>query len=211
MKKVILTDVDGVLLNWESNLLDFLIEKENVSEKVLMNVRKYIETFSVTDFKKAFSNNFDLVTDYNNSIYSKSLTPLPDAQDIINNIKNQYDIIAITAMGTSKEAISNREENLEKYFPNAIKEIRFVDLNQSKKDHFIDLTKKYGENIICYVDDASYNSQVFHEVNKNATNFYMNRYREAKIPTGNIKIVDNWYEISDQIKLENKKVKKYKI
>lgn len=209
MKKIILTDVDGVLLNWESHLLDFAIQR-NVNFNILSGIQKYLKSFSVVDFEKVFKMDPEFVTDYNNSDFSKKFKPLKDAQDIINNIKDEYDIIAVTAMGTEKKAMDNRRENLEEYFPNAIKDIRFVNLGESKKDHFIDLIDKYGDNIICYVDDASHNTNIFNEVNKNAINFYMNRYRESELPKGEFTTINNWYDISDKLGLKLKEVEEEK-
>jgi len=112
MKKTILTDVDGVLLNWEYAFDVWMVEqgfrKQEGEEFVYgMNVRYGIEQ---SQAKK-------LIKTFNESAVMGFIPPLRDAVEYVTKMADEgYTFHAITSMSTQYHAKKLRKQNLDKLF-----------------------------------------------------------------------------------------------
>ena len=112
MKKTILTDVDGVLLNWEYAFDIWMLEqgfKKQEGEEFVygMEIRYGIEK---SQAKK-------LIKTFNESAVMGFLPPLRDAVEYVTKMFDEgYTFHAITSMSTNYHAKKLRVQNLDKLF-----------------------------------------------------------------------------------------------
>ncbi|AUE22791.1 hypothetical protein Ah1_00273 [Aeromonas phage Ah1] len=164
-KKIIVTDVDGVLLSWASNL-PFFCAEYNIPTDVVIDLiiderfRKAGEIFQCNQ-----EHGENLIRMYNNSKWFRGLKAYDDALLWVNRLKKDFDFVATTAIGSDFQVSVNRMSNLNVLFPNAFKEILTCDHNESKSNMFRHVKERYGEeNVVGYVDDLHHHLESFHRV-----------------------------------------------
>lgn len=111
-QKLILTDCDGVLLEWNSAFENFMNDKGyplNQEKKCHYSLSKR-HGVSVELGNK-------LVTEFNTSRAIRNLSPLKDSIQYVDLLKKEgFQFVAITSLGSSQESLDNRAYNLEKLF-----------------------------------------------------------------------------------------------
>ncbi|ADM79893.1 hypothetical protein phiAS5_ORF0050 [Aeromonas phage phiAS5] len=164
-KKIFVTDVDGVLLSWASNL-PFFCAEYNIPTDVVIDLiiderfRKAGEIFQCNQ-----EHGENLIRMYNNSKWFRGLKAYDDALLWVNKLKSKYDFVATTAIGSDFQVSVNRMSNLNVLFPGAFKEILTCDHHESKRKMFLHVKEKYGEqNVVGYADDLYHHLQTFHTV-----------------------------------------------
>ena len=194
-KKVVATDVDGVLLSWQSGL-PYFAQKYNLPLDHILEMivdERFIapkDLFGTED--EVFAQ--QLLDKYNSSDFIRYLAPYADALKVINRMKDGYDFVAITALGDSVDARLNRQFNLNALFPGAFKEIYMCPHNSSKKELFKRVKEKYGEKLVCYVDDLPKHMNDAADVfPKDVELFWM--ARGERDGACNAKVVPTWYEV----------------
>lgn len=198
-KKVILTDIDGVTTKWQSGLPHFLA-KHNIPTDSCLDMF-YTEQFKspkdIFGCDEELANK--LLIEYNNSPFIRYLSPYDDALHVINSLKNEYDFVAITALGNATTVSLNRIANLNSLFPSAFKEVLVVDAHESKTKQFKYALEKYGDRIVCYIDDLIKNlsdsRKVFGDM-ENFYNFHMVRVNGGRLLSTSEMVVSNWYDIA---------------
>jgi len=206
MKPVILTDVDGVLVSWQSNLPFFAAEHNIPTERIIEMVvdgkcRDPKEIFGCDDRLS-----HQLFLEYNNSKWIRGLKGYRDALEVVNSMKKDFDFVAITAIGRSPQSSLNRIANLNILFPGAFNEIMVVDYNESKLGCFQEAYEKYYDNIVGWIDDSiphvnDYHSAVLHPVNKMPNPIWMNRGPDTDdVLEEGIHIANNWYDVEKILK-----------
>lgn len=152
-KKIIITDVDGILVKWQSGLAYFAQKYQLPVENILklMVADKFIPPAEIFDCDEEFA--IRLLMKYNNSDFIRYLAPYSDALKVVNEVKVEYDFVAVTALGNSVDAHLNRQFNLNALFPGAFKDIMVCDYNESKDALLQKARDKYGSKIIAFVDD----------------------------------------------------------
>lgn len=148
MKKKILCDVDGVVLNWLSKLPEYLVKRGHDPEPAIRAYShgEFIGHSEITGLPEEEA--FQLILDYNESEYIKYLTPFKDALAVVNVLKKEYDFVAVTAIGREGKSSLYRLENLNFWYPNAFKDIHVVNLGESKKDILASYEKTF------FIDDS---------------------------------------------------------
>lgn len=164
MKPVIPIDIDGVAIQWQSNLPFFAAEHNIPTDRILDMVvdekfRSMSEIFGCDDELAS-----KLMRQYNASKWIRGLKAYDDALVVINRLKHKYDFVAITAIGKSAECCLNRIANLNILFPSAFIDVMTVDIGESKVNRYLEAKKKYGERMVCFVDDLAGNLEDFHGV-----------------------------------------------
>lgn len=134
-KPIILCDIDGCLLQYLSKLPEFL-KKKNIDHRTATKAYAWGEFLTPTQLtglpeKEAY----ELLEEYNSSKYIKYLTPFSDAIQSVNLLKQEYDFIAVTALGRSDECVNYRKENLDFWFPGAFSKVLTVGIEESKKEY----------------------------------------------------------------------------
>lgn len=163
-KPVIPIDIDGVVVSWQSNLPFFAAEHNIPTDRILEMMvddkfRSMSEIFGCDDELAE-----RLMRQYNSSKWIRGLKPYDDALVVINRLKYKYDFVAITAIGKSAESCLNRIANLNILFPSAFVDVMCVDIGESKVSRYLEAKKKYGERMVCFIDDLSGNLEEFHGV-----------------------------------------------
>lgn len=163
-KKVIPIDVDGVVVQWQSNLPFFAAEHNIPTDRIIeMIVDEKFRTMSeIFGCDEELAGN--LLKQYNNSKWIRGLKPYDDALVVINRLKQRYDFVAITAIGKTADSCLNRIANLNILFPSAFKEVMTVDIHESKTARYLEAKKKYGNQMVCFIDDLEHNLEDFHSV-----------------------------------------------
>ena len=140
MKKTIVTDIDGVVLDWEEG---FCIWMEHHGHK---KVDGYQYMYSIGD-RYGMSNNqgHNLVRQFNASAAIGFLPPLRDAQYFIKKLheQHQYDFVALTSLGTDRYAQTLRERNLKKLMGDAFSRVICLDTGADKDEALGRLAQKY--------------------------------------------------------------------
>lgn len=100
--KVILTDIDGVCLNWADPFEEYLESRNFAIERGDNGAYEYTVGQSVYD-------------DFNNSIHATRLPPMHDSLKWMRRIHDDlgFKFHGVTHMGVSEECIDNRKTNLE--------------------------------------------------------------------------------------------------
>ena len=206
-KPVITTDIDGVVLNWASNLPFFAAEfnlPTDVAVQMLID-EKFRSPAEMFQCSRAVGD--EILKQYNSSKWIRGLKGYTDALIHINKMKDHYDFVAITAIGTDFSIAMNRMSNLNVLFPGAFKDVLICDHNQSKDVLFYNAKAKYGDRIVCYVDDLSKHCQDARDVWPDLPIMRMVRGENKPLKCDvdvNIQTVYGWSSIERILNKENK-------
>jgi|TARA_R110000803_G_scaffold41704_2_gene89545 FMN phosphatase YigB (HAD superfamily) len=141
--KIILTDCDGVCLDWEEG---FSVWMEHHGHE---KVDGYQFVYSIGK-RYGISNNqaHKLIRQFNESAAIGFLPPLRDAQYFIRKLSEQhgYKFIAVTSLSTDPYAKELRERNLAKLFGDAFIECICLPTGADKDDILASLAIKYKGN-----------------------------------------------------------------
>ncbi|QPI13913.1 hypothetical protein MYO4S_00157 [Serratia phage 4S] len=203
MKPVIATDVDGILVKWQSGL-PYFMAKYNIPTKNVLDIMvndRFVEAEELFGCNATLAKT--LMNEYNNSDFIKYLAPYTDAIGVINRMKEHYDFVAITALGTTSEAQLNRMFNLNALFPGAFKDVLCVNYGESKIPHYLDIKIKYKERLVCFVDDLAYNLEDCHSVISELPLVWMPRQDYGRKPDCFVNRVHDWNELEEKILSDN--------
>ena len=190
--KYILTDIDGVVLDWEEGFnvwMDFNGHTPVENYRLQYGVD---ERFGIS--KDVGS---QLVRQFNASAAVGFLPPLRDAQYFIKKLHEQhkYKFIAVTSLSLDPYAQKLRKRNLAKLFgENTFEDVICLDTGADKDEVLINLTDKYDG---CYwVEDKVMNAQLGADIGYDAILMEHGHSLKAK---GAFKVVKNWEGIYNEI------------
>ena len=123
VKKLLLTDVDGVLLNWKTPFVEYV---KSLSDAPLVKDAEYWDIKTWIDHPRPL----ELVENFNTSGALRELKSANKAKEYLEKIHEQYDIIAVTSVNDS--ARLDREHNLKEVFGNIFMNIVCVPLGCCK-------------------------------------------------------------------------------
>lgn len=188
MSKIILTDCDGVLLDW-----DLSFEQWMLNQGYPKQVKDTYDTGIAYQIER--SDQRRLVKTFNESAWMGFIEPFRDAINGVQRlVDNGYKFHCITSMTTEPKATELRKYNLEKVFGKDVF-TKYVFLNIGKdKDEAL---ASYNGTGYYWLEDKPKNAEcglqfglkpilIEHEHNKN----YKNE---------NIMLLKNWEEITDRI------------
>ncbi len=128
-KKKILTDIDGVVLDWESSFTAWMSKEgyEVVNENVYKQSKRY-------GIEQQFADT--LVKTFNECAWIGYIKPLRDAKSIIDEMLSEhYHFEAITSLSTDHWAGELRRVNLERFFGrSAFRRVRCIETGADKDD-----------------------------------------------------------------------------
>lgn len=190
--KVILTDIDGVVLDWEEG---FSVWMEHHGHDT---VEGFKEFYAIHErYGVAANVGKKLVEQFNSSAAIGFLPPLRDAQYYIKKLheKHKYQFIAVTSLSSDPYAQKLRERNLAKLFgENAFLDVICLDCGADKDDALMDLLEKYEG---CYwIEDKVMNAELGASLGYDT--FLMEHGHNMKA-RGDFKVVKNWEMIYDKI------------
>ncbi|ASD52163.1 hypothetical protein KNT64_gp211 [Pseudomonas phage PspYZU05] len=192
-KPVIATDIDGVVIQWQSALSYFALKYNLPVERIIkmMINEEFVSASEIFDCSE--EEGVKLIELYNSSDFIRYLAAYRDALEVINRLSKDYDFVGITALGTNITTKLNRQFNLNALFPGAFKAVLLCDYADSKTDLYIIAKQQY--NVIAYVDDLSKHVDAADLVFDNIPLFYMPRGPRKETPTVKHVQVNNWFDI----------------
>lgn len=141
--KIILTDVDGVLLDWEEG---FSVWMEHHGHEL---VEGYQFMYSIGDrYGMSRNNGHKLVKVFNESAAIGFLPPLRDAQYFVKKLAEQhgYKFLAVTSLSLDPYAKELRTRNLQKLFGDAFIDVICLDTGADKDEILMELKETYQGN-----------------------------------------------------------------
>jgi 5'(3')-deoxyribonucleotidase len=188
-KKIILCDVDGVLVDWFSQFPYFIKSKGLCVEESL---RRYSagewvtleNSLGVTPEHAA-----ELMEEFCTSEHIRYLTAMPDAIAVVNRLKHKYDFIGVTAISNHPDTIKYRMENLDFWFPGAFSKMHCVGCNASK----LATLMKYDHTF--WIDDSP------HHVHEGvlAGHTSIRLVRDSREDQSSSFMTDSWYGIENYL------------
>lgn len=192
MSKTILTDVDGVILDWTQSFEDWIQNEKmplEIFEDSLHDCTSIEEWLGVSREDATI-----LIREFSKTDHFKSLPAFPDALVIIPALKKLgHNFIAITACDDTDESKSKREINLETVFPGVFEDVIFsgIDSKDGKRPYLKDWSDCY------WVEDTHEHAVVGHDLG-HTTFFVENDIRYPEVHNELIKI-NSWYDIFKHI------------
>lgn len=201
MKPVILTDVDGILISWQSGL-PYFAQKYNLPVDHILQMiisEEFIAPKDLFDCDEEFA--MQLMEKYNTSDFIRYLSAYSDALCVVNQLKETYDFVAVTALGTSVESKLNRQFNLNALFPGAFKDVFVCGHSAPKTELFQRAKEKYGDRIVCYLDDLGHHIDAAENVFGDSIKlFFMPRGNKGAHPRVHHTHVKDWTFVESFIK-----------
>lgn len=190
MSNLILTDVDGVLLNWEWAFDCYMTEhghKKQEGYQFKYDIGKRYGIDSDTGKK--------LIKTFNESAAIGFLPPLRDAIHYVRRLHEEHGYIfhAITSLSLDRNAGRLRRMNLEKLFGETVfEEIVCLDTGADKDDAL----EKYRGTEYYWIEDKTINAELGKKIGLKSILVEHGHNMSYK---GDIPLVKNWREIYDII------------
>lgn len=193
MNKLILTDADGVLLDWE---WAFQVWMQERGYTLTENAKKsYYLVHHYNDV--TWDELLPLLKMFNESAAIGFLPALRDAAHYVKRLHEEhgYQFRVITSFGTDKNAIRLREMNLRKLFGNAIESVTCLETN-APKDQAL---SPYEGTALYWIEDKPENADTGHALGLSSllVEHGHNMNHQCSYP-----VVKNWKEIYDIITKE---------
>lgn len=186
MNKLMLVDVDGVLLDWEYSFDRYLQKRGYV--KVPSGSEKY-------DIGKRYGISYetgrDLIKNFNESAHIGFLPPHKDAVHYVKKLHEECGIVfhAITSLSLDNNAYKLRKSNLEKLFGETVfQEITCLDTGADKDDALA----PYKDSGLYFVEDKILNAETGIRLGLNSI---LMKHPHNMDYNGNAPVVDNWRDI----------------
>lgn len=200
-KPVILTDIDGVAVSWQSNLPFFAAEHNLPTERIVEMIvtEEFLPPHELFNCSPMVG--VELLKKYNKSKWIRGLKGYKDALIYINKLKEHYDFVAVTALGRDFDSSMNRMSNLNVLFPNAFKEVMMCEYNESKVKLFEEARHRFKD-IVMFADDRFDHCVDAIEELKDIKVFHMVRTEQRDTEEHNwhgIRRVTSWKEIYETL------------
>jgi len=198
--KIILTDIDGVVLDWEEG---FSVWMEHHGHEL---VDDYQYMYNIGDrYGMSHEAGSKLVKQFNESAAIGFLPPLRDAQFFVKKLNEQHGFyfLAITSLSLDPYAKQLRERNLKKLMGDAFIDVICLDTGADKDEILAEYGAKYKGNY--WIEDKPENLKA--GVDNGLSGILMEHGHNMDY-TGNANVVKNWLEIHDLI-ISSNETKKY--
>tara|TARA_R110000772_G_scaffold106765_4_gene208854 strand:+ start:4094 stop:4690 length:597 start_codon:yes stop_codon:yes gene_type:complete len=185
--KIILTDIDGVILDWEEG---FSVWMEHQG---FTKVEGYQYMYSIGDrYGIDLKQGSRLVKQFNESAAIGFLPPLRDAQYFVKKLHEQhgFKFLAITSLSLDPYAKQLRQRNLKKLMGDAFIDVICLDTGADKTEILIEYGKKYPGNY--WIEDKPNNLQ--DGIDAGLEGILVEHGHNMDF-TGNANVVKNWEEI----------------
>lgn len=195
-RKVILTDVDGVLLNFQHTISEFMAAEKNIHiSDEQWNKSYWLHEILESEPEK----DKDIFVELMHSDYFRRVPAKECAKRTLQNLaKDGWRFIAITAAGQGHpdqnmhKVRQNRMDNLETHFGNIFDDLHIMNFFDCKRD-FLRLYDPTW-----WVEDSVTNALVGHEVGHRSV-IMETRYYKPERNTANLPVVKSWDEIQTMI------------
>lgn len=191
---VIATDIDGVVVKWQSGL-PYFAQKYNLPLQHILDLiidDKFVSAEILFDCHRDLA--YKLMEKYNSSDFIRYLAPYNDALDVINKMKSKYRFVAVTALGNDVDSMLNRKFNLNALFPGAFDDIFVCGHNESKSGLLKKVNEQYGDKVVAFVDDMPHHVEAAYE-ELSCPVFFMPRGHRDEEPSCPHKKVRDWKDL----------------
>jgi FMN phosphatase YigB (HAD superfamily) len=189
MKKIILTDVDGVCLDWEY-AFDVYLQQHGFSKKEGGNLKYDIGERYGIDKEQGRR----LIKIFNESAHIGFLPPLRDAMYYMKRLHEEHGYVfhAITSLSRDENAQKLREMNLSKLFGSTAFE-RVICLDTGAPKH--QALTQYRDSGLVWVEDKPENALAGHQLG--LSSILMEHGHNMHYHHPDITVVKNWRQIYD--------------
>ena len=188
--KIILTDCDGVCLDWEFGFQTWMTTHgHDIQEKDVYSVARQ-DDLTKTKAKS-------LVEIFNSSASMGFLPPLRDSQYYIKLLAEKlgYKFIAVTSLSHDQSAQKLRTCNLKKLFgEDTFLEYHYLGCGDDKDEILTELAARYQGSI--WVEDKYINAEVGHELGFDAL---LMEHGHSLNYVGPARVVKNWEDIYNYV------------
>jgi uncharacterized HAD superfamily protein len=187
-KPILLTDVDGVLLDWVKTFGEY-------AKAQGYNLRQeHPTTWEMTEW---FGADIDtirrLITEMNSSKIFAEIPPFEDAMKVLPKLAEKYDLVAITCCSDDATTVARRKKNLE-VLKVDFKDVHCLKFTESKKD----LLSSYHTTL--WVEDRFEGAKSGVETGHKS--FLINRPYNLHENHDEIVKVDSWHQIQKFLRLK---------
>lgn len=186
--KLILTDCDGVLLDWEWNFHKFMHDK-GYTEYEYDNMNRY--SFLSGEERK------NLVTEYNNSSYIRFLPPMKDSVRYVKQLhkKRGYVFGVITSLSSNPYTRKLREENLKEHFGNIFDFVWSIETMADKTPYLT----QFKDSQCWWIEDKIENAELGTQLGLRSVLLRHEAYTKDYC-SDTVAVVDSWKDIYTIIK-----------
>lgn len=158
MSKLILTDADGVLINWLAKFYEWMEArgyKMHENPPVTYHLHLMYNNMGPDDAKK-------LATIFNESAAIGFLEPMRDAVEYVSklHLEHGYRFRVITSLSTDKYATQLREYNLRNIFGDAIESVVCLETGAHKGPEL----EQYRDSGLWWIEDHTVNADAGHKL-----------------------------------------------
>jgi len=191
--KVLLTDCDGVILDWEAKFKTFAIRLGHTFDDRYMNEYSLGKQLGLTH-----AASLELISKFNASSDFESLSPWRDSVEGIRKFKDAgYKIIAITTAGSHPWTCGLRRRNLDNVFgADAINELYVLGIHHDKGEQLM----HYKDSGYFWIEDKPSNSELAYKYGLRP--LLMNNPHNTSY-NGIVPRVQTWNDIYKIVTLEN--------
>ena len=185
---MILTDCDGVLLNWEYAFDVWMNDKG-----YMLRDRSKYETYDRYGITKEKAK--ELIKFFNESASIGFIPPLRDAIQYVRKIHEEYGYIfgVITSLSTNPYAVKLRERNLKKLFGTAISFVQCLETGSDKDDALM----PYANSGLWWIEDKVENAEVGYNLGLESIIIEHEHNMYSELPF--IPVVKKWKEVYEII------------
>ena len=185
--KLILTDCDGVLLDWNAAFIEWMALKGY--KEIRTDVYHINERYGI-DKKKSK----ELVREFNESAAIGFLKPFRDAVYYVRRMYEEqgYQFRVITSLSKDPWAVKAREANLKQFFGDAIESVICLECGADKDDALA----PYKDSGMVFIEDKPENAEVAKSLGLRGILIE----HEHNIGHPGIEIAKNWADIYDLIR-----------
>lgn len=155
-KKIILTDADGVLVNWLAKFDQFMADS---GYKMIPGTEGYYSMtnrYGITEDKA-----YELIKSYNCGPFMAELSPFADAQEYIPKLADHgFKFVCITSISSHPDAQKYRSQNLKDLFGDIFLEVVCLETGAAK-DHVL---KLWEGSEFFWIEDHIKNAEVGHSM-----------------------------------------------
>lgn len=152
-KPVLLTDCDGVLLQWLAHTPKFVEQLgfDSSHLKDALNGNQYIPFFDIFCANNEIEA-MERLRQYNESEFMRSLPVIEDqAIEVVERISNKFDIIVVTSISDSPLTYQYRKENLEVHYGDSITDLICLPPDADKSEILNELAE--SRDVRMWLDD----------------------------------------------------------
>lgn len=154
MRNILLSDCDGVLLNWEDSFEEWMFFKHKINRISFTEFDHY--GFSIANsFGISQEDARTFIDEFNASDHMLNLPPIRDSVKYVRKLYEEHGIVlhVITTFGTSILGREFRRQNLENVFNGAVKRVVCLNHSDSKEEAL----KPYSHRGLSFVEDRKSN------------------------------------------------------